>query len=187
MAKTEKEKMIAGEKYFPVTEELTNDRTRAKDLCYKFNSLPNSETEARKAILKELFGKCEDDIAIESNFFCDYGYNITAGRGFYINHNCVILDCAQVTFGDRVLIGPNCGFYTAIHPITAKERATLAETAKPITVGNDVWIGGNVTVLPGVTIGDNAVIGTGSVVTKNIPSNVLAFGNPCRVIKSLEL
>ncbi len=183
---SEKQKMIAGEDYFPITDELTQERTRAKELCYKFNSLPNTKPEERKEILKELFGKCEDDIAIESNFFCDYGYNITAGKGFYINHNCVILDCAPVTFGDKVLIGPNCGFYTAIHPILAEERATLIESAKPITVGSNVWIGGNVTVLPGVTIGDNTVIGAGSVVTKDIPSNSVAVGNPCRVIKTLK-
>lgn len=180
---TEKEKMISGEKYFPTDKELIEERTRAKELCFKYNSLPNSEEKSRKAILKELLGQCYDDIIIESNFFCDYGYNIKAGKSFYINHNCVMLDCAPITFGDRVLIGPNCGFYTAMHPINAEERATWAESAKPITVGSDVWFGGNVTVLPGVTIGSNVVIGAGSVVTKDIPSNVVAVGNPCKVIR----
>lgn len=183
--KSEKEKMLSGENYLPMTEELIADRNRAKDLCFKYNSLPNQEEASRRTILRELFAKCYDDIIIESNFYCDYGYNITAGKSFYVNHNSVMLDCAQITFGDRVFIGPNCGFYTAIHPINAIERAKGIESAKPIKVGNDVWIGGNVTVLPGVEIGNNVVIGAGSVVTKNIPSNVLAFGNPCRVMKNL--
>lgn len=183
--KTEKEKMISGENYFPGDKELISDRKHAKDLCFQYNSLPDSEKQKRKDILKRLLGKFESIISIESNFFCDYGYNISIGKYFYVNHNCVILDCAKVTFGDRVLIGPNCGFYTALHPIDAKERAKGLENAKPITIGNDVWIGGNVAVLAGVTIGDNVVIGAGSVVTKDIPSNVVAFGNPCRVVKNV--
>ena len=183
--KTEKEKMIAGEMYLPSDSVLVSDRTRAKDLCRQLNSLESSKTDERRKILKELFASCENDVIIEPNFFCDYGYNIRVGKQFYINHNCVILDCAQVIFGDRVFIGPNCGFYTALHPINARERAGEFEYAKPIKVGNDVWISGNVVVLAGVTIGDNVVIGAGSVVTKDIPPNVLAFGNPCRVIKSI--
>ena len=182
--KTEKEKMLAGEKYLPDTEELLTDRRKSKYLCYEYNSLPNSKVAERKNILKKLFKHCEEDITIEPNFFCDYGYNISAGKNFYINHNCVMLDCAPITFGDRVFIGPNCGFYTANHPTNAQERAQGIETANPITVGNDVWIGGNVTILSGVTIGDNVVIGAGSVVTKDIPPNVVAFGNPCKIHKT---
>ena len=171
--------------YNPNTEDLINDRARAKDLCFKFNALPPSEREARKNIIKQLFSKTTDEFLIESSFYCDYGYNIEIGNNFYTNHNCVILDCAKVTFGDNVFIGPNCGFYTAIHPINAEERNSGIESAKPISIGNNVWIGGNVTVLPGVTIGDNTVIGAGSVVTKNIPPNVVAVGNPCRSIKQI--
>ncbi len=182
---SEKAKMIAGEMYFPFDKELIEDRNKAKELCFELNTLPPSKTDKRKNIIKNLLGESFDDTLIESNFFCDYGYNIKVGKNFYINHNCVMLDCAQITFGDNVLIGPNCGFYTAIHPIDAEERSTFAESAKPITVGNDVWIGGNVTVLPGVTIGSNTVIGAGSVVTKDIPSNVVAVGNPCKVLRNI--
>ena len=171
--------------YNPNTEDLINDRARAKDLCFKFNALPPSEREARKNIIKQLFSKTTDEFLIESSFYCDYGYNIEIGNNFYINHNCVILDCAKVTFGDNVFIGPNCGFYTATHPINAEERNSGLESAKPISIGNNVWIGGNVTVLPGVEIGDNTIIGAGSVVTKNIPKNVVAVGNPCRIIKQI--
>jgi len=181
----EKEKMLAGEMYFAFDKNLLEERKIAKDLCFEFNNLAPSKIEERREILKKLLGHCEEDTHIESDFYCDYGYNIQVGKNFYINHNCVILDCAPVKFGDNVLIGPNCGFYTAIHPIDAEERSTFAEYAKPITVGNDVWFGGNVTVLPGVTIGNSTVIGAGSVVTKDIPSNVVAVGNPCRVIRTL--
>lgn len=184
--KTEKEKMLCGEKYKPFVEELSAERENAKDLCYKFNSLPAAMRKERNEVLQKLFGKCSEDTLIESNFYCDYGYNISVGKNFYINHNCVMLDCAPITFGDNVLIGPNCGFYTAIHPLNSKERATFIETAKPITVGNDVWIGGNVTVLPGVTIGDNVVVGAGSVVTKDVPSNVVVVGNPCKILKNID-
>ena len=118
------------------------------------------------------------------NFHCDYGFNISIGEMFYANHNLVILDCNKVSFGDNVFIGPNCGFYAATHPIDKDVRKEL-EYSKPIKVGNDVWIGGGVTVLPGVTIGDNVVIGAGSVVTKDIPSNVVAYGNPCKVVKNI--
>lgn len=184
--KSEKKKMINGEKYFPDKDEtLISDRAAAKALCSKYNSLTSSSRAERIAILQKLFAKCPDNAIIEPNFFCDYGYNISAGQNFYINHNCVMLDCAPITFGDRVFIGPNCGFYTAEHPINAEERASGAEYARPITIGSDVWIGGNVVVLAGVSIGDNVVIGAGSVVTKDIPSNVVALGNPCKVVRNI--
>ena len=184
---SEKEKMINGEFYRPLEdEELTKDRVRVKDLCFKYNSLSSSMEKERTELIKQIFGKTGKQICVESNFFCDYGYNIEVGENFYINHNCVILDCAKVTFGDNVLIGPNCSFYTPIHPMDAKTRNTFIERAEPITVGNNVWFGGNVIVLPGVTIGDNAVIGAGSVVVKDIPANMLAVGNPCKPIKEIE-
>lgn len=182
---TVREKMINGEPYYAEDETLAKDRAKVKDLCFEYNSLSPSKVEERTKLIKKIFGKTGKKIAVESNFFCDYGYNIEVGEQFYINHNCVILDCAKVTFGNNVLIGPNCGFYTAIHPLNAEERNTLYETAKPIKVGNNVWFGGNVTVLPGVTIGDNSVIGAGSVVTKDIPSGVIAFGNPCKPVKEV--
>ena len=118
------------------------------------------------------------------NFYCDYGFNIEIGENFYSNHNLVILDANKVIFGDNVQIGPNCGFYISGHPLDKETRKEL-EFAKPIKVGNNVWFGGNVCVMPGITIGDNTVIGAGSVVTKDIPANVVAVGNPCKVIKKV--
>ena len=132
-----------------------------------------------------MLGKTGDKFLIEPNFFCDYGFNIEIGENFYSNHNLVILDPAKVTFGDNVFIGPNCGFYTAEHPINSIERNKGLEYAKPITVGNNVWFGGGVNVLAGVTIGNDVVIGAGSVVTKDIPANSVAVGNPCKVIRNI--
>lgn len=183
----EKEKMLNGEFYNPQLDEtLVNERLIAKKLCYEYNSLSPDDTEKKIKIIKNLFGKTKGTFWIEPTFFCDYGYNIEIGNKFYINHNCTILDCAKVTFGDNVFIGPNCGFYTAIHPLEAEIRNLEIECAKPIKIGNNVWFGGNVTVLPNVTIGDNTVIGAGSVVTKDIPSNVVAVGNPCKPIKKIN-
>jgi acetyltransferase-like isoleucine patch superfamily enzyme len=141
-------------------------------------------TEERKSIIKKLFGISGKNFWIEPHFFCDYGYNIEIGENFYANHDCVILDPGKVTFGDNVFIGPNCGFYTAGHPTDVEMRNKGLEFAKPIRVGNNVWIGGNVCVLPNVTIGDNVTIGAGSVVVHDIPSNCVAVGNPCKVVKS---
>lgn len=176
----EKEKMLNGEMYNPMAQPLlVEERESAKSLCYKYNR------ELDKKYLKELLGKTGTAFQIEPNFFCDYGYNIEIGENFYSNHNLVILDPAKVTFGDNVFIGPNCGFYTACHPLDVEERNKWLEYAKPITVGNNVWFGGGVTVLAGVRVGDNCTIGAGSVVTKDIPPNSLAVGNPCRVIRQI--
>jgi len=184
---TEKEKMAAGELYNAGYDEaLIRERNSAKKLCRKYNELNFSNEKKRKKIIKKLLGNTGKNFIIEPNFWCDYGYNISIGENFYMNHNCVILDCAEVKFGDNVFIAPNCGFYTAGHPIDAETRNKGLEYAKAIKVGNNVWIGGNVTVLPGVTIGNNVTIGAGSVVTKDIPDNVVAYGNPCRAIKSTE-
>lgn len=180
---TEKEKMLNGELYDSRDTDLVADRTYAKSLCYVYNKTPYNERREMNDIISNLLHKVGEKFHIEQNFFCDYGYNIEIGENFYSNHNLVILDCAKVTFGDNVMIGPNCGFYTAAHPIDAKTRNTMLEYAKPITVGNNVWFGGNVTVNPGVQIGDNCVIGSGSVVTSNIPTNTVAAGNPCKVIR----
>ena len=183
---TEKEKMLQGLVYDAFNDDnLVQDRTKCKLLCQKYNSLSYDSFEERKLTLKELLGKTGESCVIEPNFFCDYGYNIEVGENFYSNHNLVILDPAKVTFGDNVFIGPNCGFYTALHPLNAEERNKGLETALPIKVGNNVWFGGSVTVLPGVTIGDNCVIGAGSVVVKDIPANSLAVGNPCKKIREI--
>lgn len=178
---TEREKMIQGELYYSGDEELVIERTHIKNLCLKYNSIKFSDLMERRDLIKDILGSVKGNITIEPNFWCDYGYNITVGENFYMNHNCVILDCAKVGFGDNVFIGPNCGFYTAGHPLDVEKRNAGLEYAKPINIGNNVWIGGNVTVLPGVTIGDNVTIGAGSVVTKDIPSNSVAYGNPCRI------
>ena len=184
---SEKEKMLAGEIYDAnYDKELIEDRYKAKNLCHEFNNLKPSDIEAREKIIKKLFGKTGQQILIEQNFWCDYGYNIFVGENFYMNHNCIILDAGRVEFGNNVFIAPNCTFYTAGHPIEPEIRNRGLEYAKPIKVGNNVWIGGNVTVLPGITIGDNVTIGAGSVIVKDIPSNVVAVGNPCKVIKEIK-
>lgn len=181
----EKEKMILGELYYANNEELIKERVKAKDLCYEYNNLKPSQEKERKELLNKLLGNAKENFLIEQPFICDYGYNIEIGENFYANHNLAILDCNKVKFGDNVFIAPNCSFYTAGHPLDVETRNRGLEYAKPIEVGNNVWIGGNVVVLPGVKIGDNVVIGAGSVVTKNIPSNVLAVGNPCKVIREI--
>lgn len=182
---SEQENMISGQLYNSTDEKLCQQRIKAKKLCRQYNNLEPDNYEERKSILKKLLGKTKENFWIEPNFWCDYGYNIEIGENFYSNHNLVILDPAKVTFGDNVFIAPNCGFYTADHPIDAELRNQLLEFAYPITVGNNVWFGGNVVVLPGVTIADNVVIGAGSVVTKDIPANVVAVGNPCKVLREI--
>lgn len=183
---TEKEKCHKGLLYDAnYDEELLRERAVCKDLCYEYNSLKPSATDKRVDMIRNLFGKTGKTFLIEQPFFCDYGYNIEIGENFYMNMNCVILDGAKITFGDNVFVAPNCGFYTAGHPLDVVQRNKGLEYAYPITIGNNVWIGANVTVLPGVSIGDNSVIGAGSVVNKDIPANVLAVGNPCRVVREL--
>lgn len=158
---------------------------KAKDKCHKYNQLNPNDYEAQAEILRELLGKMGKEVVFTPPFWCDYGYNISVGDWFYANHNLVITDGAKVTFGDHVFIAPNCCFTTAEHPTDPEQRKAGLEIAKPITVGNNVWIGAGSTVLAGVTIGDNAVIGAGSVVTKDIPANVVAVGVPCRVLREI--
>ncbi len=178
--------MLAGEIYDAnYNEELIAERDRAKEICFEYNALPPSRADRRQEIMRALLGKTGKAFAIEPPFFCDYGYNIELGENFYANHGLIILDGNKVKFGDNVFIAPHCGIYTAGHPTDAGRRNAGLEYAKPITVGNNVWIGGNVCILPGVTIGDNVVIGAGSVVNKDIPSNVMAAGNPCKPIKKI--
>lgn len=182
----EKIKRDEEELYTPVSDEqLMKELIRAKDLCFKYNSISPLDVENRNKIINDLIGVVGENVNIMPYFWCDYGYNIEIGDNFFSNHNCVMLDCAKIKFGNNVFIGPDCGFYTAGHPIKVSERNTGREYSKPITVGNNVWIGGGVKVMPGVTIGDNTTIGAGSVVTKDIPDGVVAFGNPCRVHRKL--
>lgn len=182
---TEKEKMITGEAYFANDKILSEDRLLAQTLCYRFNQLEPRQVKAKKQIVKDLFGKTEKMFYIEPPFRCDYGYNIEIGENFYANYNLTVLDCAPVRIGDNVMIAPNVSLFTAGHPIHHELRNTGLEYAIPITIGDNVWIGGNTVINPGVTIGENTVIGSGSVVTKDIPANVIAAGNPCRILRAI--
>lgn len=183
---TEKEKMLSRQLYDAAQDgELLAERRRAKELCHRFNQLSPTDEGAQRELLGQLLGHMGEGSCVLAPFWCDYGYNISVGEGFFANHNTVILDAAPVRFGARVLVGPNCGFYTAGHPLDIARRGAGLEYAHPITVGNDVWIGGGVQVMPGVSIGDGAVIGGGSVVTGDIPAYCLAVGNPCCPIRAL--
>lgn len=183
---TEKEKMLSGELYNAQDKALIQERLRAKELCYTFNNSSPHDIVAISKILSQLFGKSGNSLVIEPPFHCDYGSNIFLGSNVYFNFNCIILDPARVDIGDNVLFGPSVQIYTAAHPILVKECQTMLEFAKPIKIGSNVWIGGGAILCPGVQIGDGTVIGAGSVVTKNVPSGVVAAGNPCRVIRQLE-
>lgn len=183
---TEKEKCRLGQLYDANYDpEILADRERAKEQLYDYNRLRPSEQAERTELLKKLLGKTGENLIVEPPFACDYGYNIEVGENFYANVNLVILDGAKVRIGDNAFIAPNVGIYTAGHPLDADRRNKGLEYAYPVTIGNNVWIGAGVSILPGVTIGDNAVIGAGSVVTKDIPANTLAVGNPCKVIRDI--
>lgn len=171
----EKEKMLNGDLYDAnYNENLKQERITAKEYCIRYNKINPSKLKKRNKLLKKILGKTAENFLIEQPFICDYGYNIEIGKKFYSNHNLVILDANKVTIGDNVFIGPNCSLYTSGHPLDIEQRNKGLEYAKPIQIGNNVWLGGNVTVLPGVKIGDNTVIGAGSVVTKDILDNVVA-------------
>ena len=183
--KTEKEKMIAGEYYLASNQELVNDRLGCREKLKKLNDSISTSSEWRQAV--DALLPHVDNAYLEPPFYCDYGYNIKAGKNFYTNFNCTILDVAPVTIGDNVMFAPNVQIYTATHPLDVKSRVEEGvEFGTAITIGNNVWLGGGVIVCPGVTISDNSVIGAGSVVTKDIPANVVAAGNPCKVIKTIE-
>lgn len=182
---TNKENMLAGKLYMAGGEELAKDNKRSRMLTRLFNNTTEEQIEYRTQLLKELFESTGESLYIEPPFRCDYGSNITVGNNFYANFDCIILDVAKVTIGDNVFFAPRVGVYTAGHPIDAGVRNTLLEFGKPVTIGNNVWVGGNVVINPGVTIGNNVVIGSGAVVTKDIPDNVIAAGNPCRVLREI--
>ena len=181
----EKDKMLAGELYDANCNELIEDRCKAKDICFEYNNLKPSDAENRDKIIKKLFAKTGEQITVEQNFWCDYGYNIHIGSHFYANTGCVMLDCGKIIIGNHVFLAPHVQLYTVNHPIHLKQRDADYEYTKPITIKDHVWIGGNTTVLPGVTIGENSIIGAGSVVTKDIPANVIAVGNPCRILRKM--
>lgn len=183
---TEKEKMLAGMVYSAVDHQLLKELNEVKEIIHEYNALRPSETARRLEILKDLLGHVADDeIIVNQPFYCDYGKQIRVGKRFFANFNLTILDEARVTIGDDCFIGPNVSIYTACHSTDPVERNTRREWAEPVTIGDNVWIGGSVTILPGVTIGSNVTIGAGSVVTRDIPDNVVAVGNPCKIIKNL--
>lgn len=179
------EAMMSGEVYDASHPALIRRLEDTREKLWEFNNLRPSKIEEQKKILRELLGGHGEWFQINQPFRCDYGCNIFIGEGFFANFNLTVLDEAEVRFGDNVFVGPNVSIYTACHPLDAETRNTIVEWAEPVTIGNSVWIGGSVTICPGVTIGDNVVIGAGSVVTKDIPSNTIAVGNPARVIKHL--
>ena len=184
--KTEKEKMLSGEIYNATDPELIRELNAVKDVLHEYNALQPSDLERRREMLKRFIGHIADDKAfINQPFYCDYGKNITLGHRFFANFNFTVLDEALVRIGDDCFIGPNVSIYTACHSTDPVERNSRREWALPVTIGDNVWIGGSVTILPGVTIGDNVTIGAGSVVVHNIPSNTIAVGNPCRVVREI--
>ncbi len=178
----EKDRMLAGELYDPRDEELSQDRKRAKKLCFQFNHTAPDQQEARQEILQQLF-QTKRECHIEPSFYCDYGYNIEFGDKFYVNHNCVFLDVNRIIIGHNVMLGPAVQIYTASHPREASRRNSGLELGFPIEIGSNVWLGGGVIITPGVTIGEDSVIGAGSVVNSDIPAGVVAVGNPARVIR----
>lgn len=182
---TEKEKMLSGMIYNACDTEILKELNDTKDLVWEYNRLRPSQMAERTAMLKRMLGRCDDDTFIIQPFYCDYGKHIRVGKRFFANFHWTVLDEAYVTIGDDCFIGPNVSIYTACHSTDPVERNTREEWARPVTIGNNVWIGGSATILPGVTIGDNVTVGAGSVVTKDVESNCVVAGNPARIIKRL--
>lgn len=183
---TEKEKMMSGQLYYSPDEELMKEQNEARVLLHRYNSISPVDSSQKLEILQEQIGEIADDkIIVTQPFYCDYGKHISIGKRFFSNFHLTILDGAPVRIGDDCFIGPNVSIYAACHSTDPVERNTRYEWSEPVTIGDNVWIGGSVTILPGVTIGNNVTIGAGSVVTKDIPDNVVAVGNPCRPIKKI--
>ena len=183
---SEYQKMINGDIYSAVDKEVLEMLDRTKELCWEYNRLRPSQQKERHEMLKAILGRMDDDTIINQPFYCDYGKHIRVGKGFFANFGWTVLDEAYVTIGDDCFIGPNVGIYTACHSTDPTERNSRKEWARPVTIGNNCWIGGDVTILPGVTIGDNCTIGAGSVVAKDIPPCSVAVGNPAKVIKKVK-
>src|SRR5438874_5372929 len=181
---SEREKMLAGALYDPLDPELVAGRERARDLCQALNATREGEADARRGILRELFGQGGDTVWMQPPFFCDYGTNIELGERVFFNFNCVVLDVCRVRIGDYTLFGPGVQILTPVHPMNAELRRR-EEYGKPIEIGADVWVGGAALILPGVRIGSRTVIGAGSVVTRDVPDGVFAAGNPCRAIREI--
>ncbi|MEO7768730.1 MAG: sugar O-acetyltransferase [Ferruginibacter sp.] len=182
--KTEYQKMLTGELYDASESELMEMRIKARVLMQKYNQTIYDKGN-RMEILKQLLGKTGSNIDIQTPFYCDYGCHIETGNNFFANFNCVLLDCNYILFGNNVFLGPNVQIYTCHHPVIAAERIKGPELASPITIGDNVWIGGGAIICPGITIGQNTTIGAGSIVVRDIPENVIAAGNPCKVIRKL--
>ena len=185
MSEGQKSKMLAGELYVSDDSELTQARLRAKRLTARFNTTAPDATDERRTILNELFARFGSGTVLKPNLRCDYGFNISIGERSFVNYDCVFLDCNRITIGDEVQIAPGVHIYTATHPLDAQQRRAYLEQAWPVSIGDGVWLGGCAIVCPGVTIGENTVVGAGSVVTRDLPPNVLAVGNPCRVVRPL--
>ena len=183
--KTEREKMTNAEPFLTNDPQLMEDKKNARLLCSRFNHSPEDEA-LRKSLLKELLGGCGEEIAVKPPFRCDYGYNIFVGEDFFMNFDCVFLDAAPISIGAHCMIGPKTCIYAIGHPLDAESRRKKIGIPKPVTIGDNVWIGGGVTILPGVTIGDNTVVAAASVVTKSFPGNVVVAGNPARIIRELS-
>lgn len=179
----QKERMLAGLPYKAWQDGLTEERRQCHMKIYDYNQARPDDREKMTWMIKDILGKTGKELWVETPFYCDYGVNIEVGENFYSNYNCTILDVARVTIGKNVMFAPNVSIYTAGHPIHPDSRNSGYEYGKPVTIGDNVWLGGNVVVVPGVTIGNNVVVGAGSVVTKDLPDNALAVGNPCRVLR----
>lgn len=183
--KSEKQKMLDGENYLSGDKTLATERKFAKKLLHKLNVTEYLMNGNARQILRILLPNANRKIYVEPPFFCDYGYNIHAGENVYFNVNCVVLDTMKIEIGNNVFFGPGVQIYTATHPLDPKERLKV-EFSKPVSIGNDCWIGGNSIILPGIVIGNGVTVGAGSVVTKNVPDNVLIGGNPAKIIRQLK-
>jgi maltose O-acetyltransferase len=183
--RSERDKMLAGDLYDPLDPELVAGRDRARDLCQDLNATREAQQDERRRLLRQLFGKGGDTVWMQPPFFCDYGTNIELGERVFFNFNCVVLDVCRIRIGDYTLFGPAVQILTPMHPFDAALRRKQ-EFGKPIDIGADVWVGGGALILPGVRVGSRTVIGAGSVVTRDIPDDVFAAGNPCRVIRPIE-
>lgn len=183
--KSEKHKMLTGELYRSSEVELVADRRRAQQMLARYNAFPDGDQDRRLSLLRDFMSAVGEGTVVMPIFTCDYGYNISLGRNIFINYHCIFLDCASISIGDDVQIGPTVQLYTARHPLEATIRRSGLESASPIRIGSDVWIGGGAVVLPGITIGDRSIVGAGSVVVHDVPPDCLVVGNPARIVRTL--